>query len=308
MHVALWGPSDHVAAAEADLLRDRLAALDLTVTHVGADAAPSAETQVVVVNSKMHVGAKAFDWLKDLKLVVTTTSGYDHIDLVAARERGIRVARCARSRRDAVVDTSLAMATALLRRLPLTTAAAAAGRWMRADVKAWPIPLFSTLTVAVLGQGVIGRRASDVWQALGATVLACDPILPAAPTLAEALARADVVTLHCSLTPTSRRMIDAAALAAMKPGAVLVNTARGECIDEAALLADTRLCGIGLDVFASEPWIDSEALLKKGNVLVSPHSAGWHAGLGASLNDEVVTQVNAWLKGLALEGEVGLTG
>lgn len=308
MHVALWGPSDHVAAAEADALRDRLAALDLTVTHVGADAAPSAETQVVVVNSKMQVGAKAFDWLKDLKLVVTTTSGYDHIDLGAARERGIRVARCARSRRDAVVDTSLAMATALLRRLPLTTAAAAAGRWMRADVKAWPIPLFSTLTVAVLGQGVIGRRASEVWQALGATVLACDPILPAAPTLAEALARADVVTLHCSLTETSRRMIDAAALAAMKPGAILVNTARGECVDEAALLADTRLGGIGLDVFASEPWVDSAALLAKGNVLVSPHSAGWHAGLGASLNDEVVTQVNAWLKGLALEGEVGLTG
>jgi phosphoglycerate dehydrogenase-like enzyme len=175
MHVALWGPSDHVATAEADALRDRLAALDLIVSHVGADAAPNAETQVVIVNSKMQVGAKAFDWLKDLKLVVTTTSGYDHIDLAAARQRGIRVARCARSRRDAVVDTSLAMATALLRRLPLTTAAAAGGRWMRAEVKAWPVPLFSTLTVGILGQGVIGRRASEVWQALGATVLASDP-------------------------------------------------------------------------------------------------------------------------------------
>jgi phosphoglycerate dehydrogenase-like enzyme len=308
MHVALWGPSDHVATAEADALRDRLAALDLIVSHVGADAAPNAETQVVIVNSKMQVGAKAFDWLKDLKLVVTTTSGYDHIDLAAARQRGIRVARCARSRRDAVVDTSLAMATALLRRLPLTTAAAAGGRWMRAEVKAWPVPLFSTLTVGILGQGVIGRRASEVWQALGATVLASDPAVAGSPALADVLPRADVVTLHCSLTRTSRAMIDASALASMKPGAVLVNTARGECVDEAALLADKRLAGIGLDVFACEPWVDSAALLAKGNVLVSPHSAGWHTGLGASLNDEVVTQVNAWLKGLALEGEVGLAG
>ncbi|MBK6941852.1 MAG: hypothetical protein IPH13_16870 [Planctomycetes bacterium] len=306
MHVALWGPSDHVAAAEADALRDRLAALDLTVTPVGADVAPSAETQVVVVNSKMQVGAKAFDWLKDLKLVVTTTSGYDHIDLAAARERGIRVARCARSRRDAVVDTSLAMALALLRRLPVTTAAAAQRRWLRAEVKAWPIPLLSTSTVGILGQGVIGRRAAEVWQSLGVTVLASDPAVPSSVPLAELLARADIVTLHCSLTTTSRRMIDAAALDAMKPGAILVNTARGECVDEAALLADTRLAGIGLDVFASEPWIDAAPLLAKGNVLVSPHSAGWHAKLGASLNDEVVTQVNAWLKGLALEGEVGL--
>ena len=90
----------------------------------------------------------------------------------------------------------------------------------------------------------------------------------------------------------------------MKRGAILVNTARGECVDAAALLADTALSGIGLDVFAHEPFVDAGPLLAKGNVLLAPHSAGWHKDLGRALNDEVATQVNAWLKGLPLDGEV----
>ena len=111
------------------------------------------------------------------------------------------------------------------------------------------------------------------------------------------------VTLHCSLTPSSRKLIDHRFLARLKPGTILLNTARGECVDMDALRAADRLGGVGLDVFPREPWSALAELARRPRVIVTPHAAGYYDQLGRVLSEELVTTVKTWREhgGLAYE-------
>ncbi len=294
----LWGPSEHVHDEERSELRAGLEALRFEVAETPSASAPPADARVLVINTKTPIPAQRFAEMKQLALVVTTTSGHDHVDLAAARAARVRVVRCPRARRDAVVDTALAMTTALLRRLPRLQRRAERGEWARSAMRDLALPLLKDVTIGVFGLGVIGARAAEVWRALGAKVISHDPAVAGTAPQAKLLAEADVVTLHCSLTPSSRGLIGAAEIAAMKPGAILVNTARGECVDLDALLASrSRLGGVGLDVFDVEPCPRLAALATLENVLLLPHSAGAHAGLGVALNREVLAAVAAHARG-----------
>ncbi len=293
MRCALPDSFDHMSAEDRRELVRRLARLGVDADEV--EGAPDAEAEVLVVHSRFAVNAMMLARLPRLRLVVTATSGHDHIDLDATERTGVRVARCPVARRDAVVDTSLAMALGLLRRLPRFQRRAARGEWARPEIRREAIPLVRELSVAILGHGVIGRRAADVWRALGAKTIVVDPAEPGTARLDDALPRADVVTLHCSLTESSRDLIDAAALARVKKGAVLVNTARGECLDLDAALGCDRLAGLGLDVFATEPFPRLPELAARDDVLLLPHSAGYHAGLGRALAREVAATVESFL-------------
>ncbi|MFG0318619.1 MAG: NAD(P)-dependent oxidoreductase [Planctomycetota bacterium JB042] len=296
MRVVLWGPSEHVTDEERAALAERLGRRGAAVSERARDERPPPETEVVVCNTKTRLDAAALEALPALRLVVTTTSGHDHVDLAAAAARGVAVARCPIARRDAVVQTSIAMALALLHRLPRYSADAAAGRWARAAARERAPTLLSSLRVGVVGHGVIGARAVGAWSALGADVVATDPADPALPTFEAIRADVDVVTLHCSLTKSSDRLIDAAAVRSMREGAILVNTARGECVDLEAALSG-RLGGVGLDVFPVEPPPDLAALAARDDVILTPHSAGVHAGLGAALLDEAEAAIGAFLDG-----------
>lgn len=265
------------------------------VMATGAHA-PLEEADVLVVPSKTRVDAAVVRRLTRCRLVVATTSGHDHLDIAAIRRAGIVVSRLPYVRRDAVVETALAMILGLTRRLGALQAAAVAGRWDRSRLVEHGGRRIGT--VAVVGVGVIGSHMCAVLRALGANVLPVDPRLTGGVPLAEALARADVLTLHCSLNPGSLGMIGPDALAAMRPGAVLVNTARGKLVDvEAAVLAvrSGHLAGLGLDVFPSEP--ADLARWAAPNVLLTPHAAGWHPRLGEAVAEGVAAAVRAVLAG-----------
>jgi phosphoglycerate dehydrogenase-like enzyme len=268
----------------------------VTVRTVRGENVPLEEADVLVVPSATRVRAEHVARLRRCQLILTTTSGFDHLDLASVRAAGIRAARMPLLRRDAVVEAALGMMLSLSRRFGPLQEAARVGRWERGNLPALSPRLLGT--VGVVGVGVIGSRMCTVLEALGAPVLRCDPNLPDGAPLATVLAESDVVTLHCSLNAANRGMIDAAAIAAMRPGSILVNTARGPLVDVSAAMDAVRtghLAGLGLDVFPTEP--ADLADLAHPRVLVTPHAAGWHPGLEDGVGEAVAIAVRALLAG-----------
>ncbi|MCB9761913.1 MAG: hydroxyacid dehydrogenase [Alphaproteobacteria bacterium] len=295
-----WGRSAYETDAALAEERRLLAALGVPVLHFQGADPPLDGVTVMAVTSKVQVTEALLSRAPDLKLVVTTTSGHEHIDVQAAQARGVAVARCPLARRDAVVDTAVGMALSFLRDLPGLQARARAGVWARGELPARAPRRARDVTVGVVGLGVIGRRAAEVWAALGAQVLACDPAVPGTLPLAELLPRADVLTLHCALTASSSALIHRGNLHRLKPGVILINTARGGCLDLPALLHAPRIGGLGLDVFPQEPWPELAALAARDDVLITPHAAGYHPGLGEAVAAELADTVACFLAGRPL--------
>lgn len=193
-----------------------------------------------------------------LRLVSRVGSGLDSVDLSAARDHGVAVAYTPEAPADAVAELTIGLALSLLRGIHRADAAIRGGSWTRL-----PGRRLGALTAGVVGAGRIGRRVIRLLSAFGARILAND-LQPAAlaepvewvdkPTLFR---EADLVTLHVPLTPSTRRLVGPRQLAAMRPGALLVNTCRGGVVDEAALadaLRRGRLAGAAVDTFVDEPY------------------------------------------------------
>jgi phosphoglycerate dehydrogenase-like enzyme len=245
----------------------------------------------------MKVDESLLEKAPELGLVITSTSGYDHIDLAAAKKHDIAVARCPLARRDAVVETSLAMGLALLRQIPWTQSRARAGVWARRELASRRVVSVQGLEVGVIGGGVIGSRAAEAWQAMGASVTIADPVIPGSPESRDTILSSDLVTLHCSLTETSRHIIDQSLEPHLRSGVIILNTARGACLDLPPLLKSTRIGGLGLDVFPREPWPHLADLARRHDVLVSPHSAGYFDGLTQAVTRELAETLRAWRAG-----------
>lgn len=303
--VLRWGQSAY--ETDQDLALERRAAEDLGLPWSAAPESPEAPdlrgVGALVVTSRVRVDAATLARF-DGSLVLATTSGWDHIDVEAARARGVAVARCPLARRDAVAENTVAALTLLLHRQPALFEAARAGLWVRGDLPALDPLLVSEATVAVVGLGVIGRRVAELLAAMGARVLGTDPAgVPDGVTsvpLEAALAEADAVTLHCASTPETRGMLSPARIAALRPGAVLANTARGRLVDvEAAVAAvrDGHLRGLYLDVFPEEPWPDLAEAAAVPGVWLAPHAAGYARGLGERVAAEVAAALTAWVEG-----------
>ena len=217
-----------------------------------------------------------------LQLIQKLGIGVDTIDLDAARLRGIAVCNMPGTNTRAVAELALLLMMATLRRLCVLDAETRAGKGWTLDFE-----LLDTLgelggrTVGLVGFGAVGRCLAPMLEGIGARVIYTDiAIAPDASArmvpFAELLSMADVVSLHAPLTPQTLRMFDRNTFAAMKPGAVLVNTARGGLIDHDALhdaLSTGRLRGAGLDVLDAEPADASHPLFKLPNVIITPHLA-----------------------------------
>ncbi|HET8590472.1 MAG TPA: 2-hydroxyacid dehydrogenase [Nakamurella sp.] len=239
----------------------------------------------VVVTQMAPVTAAVLDRAPRLRLVVCTRGGPVNVNLAAAAEHGVAVSATPGRNAVAAAEYALLMMLAAMRNLPAVHDSVVAGEW-RSDLYAYAAcgSEMAGSTVGLIGLGEIGRRVAALVRAMGATVLAHDPFV--APdhvsgveltTLEDLLGRSDVVSLHARLTPQTAGMIAAAQFAMMRPGTVLVNTARGGLLDypaAAAALADGTLRSLALDVYEQEPVDPGLPLLSAPNVVLSPHLAG----------------------------------
>jgi phosphoglycerate dehydrogenase-like enzyme len=227
-----------------------------------------------------HCTAEMIAAAPRLRLIQKIGVGVNTIDLEAARARGIAVCNLPGTNARAVAELTLALMLAVLRRIPRFDAGLRAGVWLDPELQDG-IGELGGRVVGLVGYGAVPRLLAPVLAALGCAILyaARRPVEGALGTwqpLNTLLAEADLVSLHLPLSEETAHLIDAAAIARMKPGAILINTARGGLVDTAALAAALRagrLAGAGLDVFAQEPVDSADPLLALPNVVATPHVA-----------------------------------
>lgn len=215
-----------------------------------------------------------------LRLIQKIGVGVNTIDLDAAKARDIAVCNLPGTNARAVAELTLALMLAVLRRVPRFDAAMRRGEWTDPDLQDG-IGELGGRTVGFVGYGAIPRLLAPVLAALGCHLIytartARQDALAEFRSLDDLLREAEVISLHLPLTPETDKLINADAIARMKPGAVLINTARGGLVDQAALteaLASGHLAGAGLDVFADEPHDATEPLFSLPNLVLTPHIA-----------------------------------
>jgi D-2-hydroxyacid dehydrogenase (NADP+) len=245
---------------------------------------PEADVLVVSMLWKNELAGIA----SKLRFIQSISAGTDQFDKALLRERGIRLASAAGVNAQAVAEHAMALILALARRLPEARDNQHARRWrgMISEIAAREDQLGGK-TILIVGLGRIGARLARLAKAFDMRVIAtkrdastaaagADAVYPH-HRLPELLGEADIVALTCPLTPDTENLIDAAALAAMKPTAHLINVARGRVIDEPALieaLQQRRITAAGLDVTREEPLAADSPLWAMPNVLITPHTAG----------------------------------
>ena len=279
---------DAYAANPGDLSWDEFAALgELTVYDRTAQedaAARIGDAEVVFIN-KVRLTDEIFAACPNLKLVSILATGYNIVDLAAAKRRGITVCNVPGYSTRAVVQMTFALLLEICQQVGLHSGAVHTGRWQTCpDFCFWDRPLLELdgKTMGIVGYGAIGSAVGTVAQALGMKLLVTarheKPVPEGARfvSLPELLAQSDVVSLHCPQTAENARMIDAGALAQMKDGAILLNTARGGLLDEQAVadaLRSGKLLAAGMDVVSAEPIRADNPLLTAPNCFLTPHIA-----------------------------------
>ena len=243
----------------------------------------------------------AADWLR---VVARYGVGVDNVDLAAAAVRGIVVTNTPGANARSVAELTVALLLLLARPVLRAAAETRAGGWPRL-----PGLSLAGKTVGLVGFGAIGRQTARLLAGFDCRLLAYDPLLNEATAAAlgvrpagldELLAASDFVSLHAPVTPATRGMVDVAFLARMKPGAALVNTARGELVDEAALLGaltSGRLRGAALDAFAAEPPGGDNPLLALPNVIATPHMGAHTDGATTAMGRMALANCLAVLRG-----------
>ena len=279
---------DAYAANPGDLSWDEFAALgELTVYDRTAQedaAARIGDAEVVFIN-KVRLTDEIFAACPNLKLVSILATGYNIVDLAAAKHRGITVCNVPGYSTRAVVQMTFALLLEICQQVGLHSGAVHTGRWQTCpDFCFWDRPLIELdgKTMGIVGYGAIGSAVGTVAQALGMKLLVTarheKPVPEGARfvSLPELLAQSDVVSLHCPQTAENARMINAGALAQMKDGAILLNTARGGLLDEQAVadaLRSGKLLAAGMDVVSAEPIRADNPLLTAPNCFLTPHIA-----------------------------------
>jgi glycerate dehydrogenase len=288
--------------ALADLqVHDRTAADAVIERAIDAD---------IVLTNKTRLTAQIIGQLPRLRFVAVLATGYDVVDVGAARARGIPVSNVPEYGTESVAQLVFALLLELAQHVALHDAAVHAGEWTRAaDFSFWKAPLveLAGLTMGIVGFGRIGRRVGGIADALGMRVIAArgaprdvPPFLVTWTDLPALFAAADVVSLHCPLTPDNAGFVNAALLQRMRPTAYLVNTARGGLVDEgdlAAVLNAGGIAGAAVDVVSAEPIRPDNPLLTARNCLITPHIAWATLAARRRLMAATVQNVEAFLAG-----------
>lgn len=295
-----------------DLSWDDLRALGPCVIHdrtTAAEIVPRSADASIAITNKVPFSRETLAALPKLRCIGVTATGFNIIDTAAAQERGVTVTNVPAYGTRSVAQHVFALLLELTQHAGRHSQSARAGWARAADWCYWERPLVELdgLTMGIVGFGRIGRAVAELAQAFGMKVIAA--VSPRAKEMPHNVsvvdldylfATADVVSLHCPLTPETKELVNAARLARMKPSAFLLNTSRGPLIDEAALAAALkagRLAGAGLDVLSTEPPRPDNPLLSAENCVITPHIAWATRAARARLMRVVVENVRSFLAG-----------
>jgi glycerate dehydrogenase len=268
-----------------------------------------AGAEIAIIN-KVPMRADTLRRLPQLKMIAVAATGYDVVDIGYCNEHGIAVANIRTYAVHTVPEHAFAMILALRRNLLSYRQDVEAGVWNRSEQFCFLTHDIGDLhgaTLGIIGEGAIGQGTAAIGRAFGMRVLFADHPPPKMPgvtftPLDEVLSQSDVISLHCPLLPETRNLIDIKAFRKMKRNALIINTARGGLVDEAALiqaLDEGLIAGAGFDVLTVEPPKDGHPLLdlRRPNFILTPHIAWASDGAMQFLADQLIDNIDAWAAG-----------
>lgn len=271
---------------------------------------PRLQGATVAILNKVPMRSQTLERLPQLKLIAVAATGYDVVDVAYCKAQGIAVANIRNYAIHTVPEHAFALILALRRNLLAYRADVEQGVWNKSEQFCFfthPIGDLHGSTLGIIGEGAIGQGTAAIGRAFGMRVLFADHPPPKAAGVTftpheEVLAHADVLSLHCPLTPETRNLIDLAALRKMKRNALLINTARGGLVDEAALiraLEEGLIAGAGFDVLTVEPPRNGHPLLdvRRHNFILTPHIAWASDGAMQFLADQLIDNIELWRAG-----------
>lgn len=304
---------DGFALNPGDLRWEPLSALGELTVHERTppeSIVPRAHDAPILLTNKTPLSAGAIGALPALRYIGVLATGYNIVDVQAARARGVAVTNVPAYGTMSVAQTVFAHLLMLTHTMGHHTDAVRQGRWSAsADFSFQDFPLveLSGLTMGIVGFGRIGRAVAQVAGAFGMNVLATRNGPAGEPPggvrwapLDELFTTSDVISLHCPLTPATDRLVNRERLARMKPTAYLINTSRGPLVDEDALaeaLNGGKIAGAGLDVLTQEPPRPDNPLLRARNCFITPHFAWATVAARARLMHEAAENIRAFLAG-----------
>jgi glycerate dehydrogenase len=264
----------------------------------------------IAIINKVPMRADTLSQLPQLKMIAVAATGYDVVDIPYCNAHGIAVANIRNYAVHTVPEHAFAMILALRRNLLSYRQDVEAGVWNKSDLFCFLTHDIGDLhgaTLGIIGEGAIGQGTAAIGRAFGMRVLFADHPPPKMPDVQftpfdEVLAQSDVISLHCPLLPSTRNLIDGNAFRKMKRNALLINTARGGLVDEAALIQALdagQIAGAGFDVLTVEPPKDGHPLLdvRRPNFILTPHIAWASDGAMQFLADQLIDNIDAWVSG-----------
>ena len=283
---------------------------DEHATTAAAEILDRLKDATVAITNKVPLRKETLSKLPKLKMIAVAATGYDVIDIDYCKAQGIAVANIRNYAIHTVPEHAFALILALRRNLLAYRQDVENGVWQQVEQFCFfnhPIGDLFGATLGIFGEGAIGQGTAKIARGFGMRVLFADHVPPKAPgvefTPADTvLAESDVISLHCPLTPDSRNMIGLEQFRKMKRTALLINTARGGLVDEAALvraLDEKLIAGAGFDVLTKEPPKDGNPLLnvKRPNFILTPHVAWASDNAMQFLADQLIDNIEAFVKG-----------
>lgn len=264
---------------------------------------------IIIASVKPYYNKDFFNY-KDKTILITRHGiGYDNIDIKSATEKGTIVTKVGgETEREAVAETAVALLMSIIRKIREASLKVKEGKWKeRAKFIGWEI---KGKTVGIIGLGNIGSRVGEILKnGFGTKIIVYDPYLSEEEikkrggekvNLEELLKNSDIISLNCSLTSENYHMLSFKEFSLMKEGVFIINTARGELIDENALISaleSGKIGGVGLDVVEGEPIDENHPLLKFDNVIITPHISAYTYEALKAMGDKVVSDIEKVLRG-----------
>jgi glycerate dehydrogenase len=280
-------------------------------TAAGEVAQRISDARIILVN-KVKLGRAEFEAAKQLQLIVLAATGSDNIDIRAASDQGITVCNVTGYSIHSVPQHALTLMLMLATRISQYAADVRQGKWTDAAHFAMlnhPICELKGKNLVIVGYGSLGRQLEKLVAPFGMNVYLCNipgrPKQPGRIEFDDALSRADFLSLHCPLSPDTNKMMSRQQFQRMKPTACLINTARGQLVDEQALaqaLKTAEIAGAGIDVLSQEPPPADHPLLDPGipNLILTPHNAWGSLESRQQLLEGMINNINCFLQGRAV--------